>query len=113
MAAGLTPPPPAPAAAPSPASDLLLGPGKRYWKDRLVRWLLFLAALSSIAVTTGIVAILLAESVVFFRNVSLWEFMTDVDWAPSFDPPHHGILPLVARTVVTPTVSLTACLTIC
>jgi phosphate transport system permease protein len=110
MAAGLTPPPPAPAAAPSPASNLMLGAGKRYWKDRVVRWVLFLAALSSIAVTTGIVAILLAESAVFFRNVSLWEFLTDVEWAPSFDPPHHGILPLVAGTIVTTTVALAVAL---
>jgi phosphate transport system permease protein len=110
MAAGLTSPPPAPAAAPSPVSDLMLGPGKRYWKDRVVRWVLFLAALSSIAVTTGIVAILLAESTVFFRNVSLWEFVTDVEWAPSFDPPHHGILPLIAGTVVTTAVALAVAL---
>src|SRR5262245_2600040 len=112
MAAGLTSPPPAPAAAPSPASDLMLGPGKRYWKDRLVRWVLFVAALSSIAVTTGIVAILLAESSVLFRNVSLWEFLTDVEWAPSFDPPHHGILPLVAGTVVTTAIALAVALPI-
>lgn len=110
MATGLTPSPPLPSAGPSSAADLMLGPGKRYWQDRIVRHLLFLAALSSIAVTTGIVAVLLAESFVFFRNVSLWEFLTDIEWAPSFDPPHHGILPLVAGTVVTTGVALAVAL---
>ena len=84
----------------------MLGHGKRYWKDRIVRHLLFLAALSSIAVTTGIVAVLLAESFVFFRTVSVWEFLTSTTWAPSFDPPHHGIIELVAGTVVTTAVSV-------
>src|SRR5262249_23401668 len=111
MAAGLKPSPPSPVPAPPPvSSDLMLGPGKRYWKDRFVRYALFLAALSSIAVTTGIVAILLAESAVFFRSVSLWEFLTDVEWSPSFDPPHHGILPLVTGTVVTTAVALAVAL---
>lgn len=110
MATGLTPPPPLPAAGPPAASELMLGPGKRYWQDRIVRHLLFVAALSSIAVTTGIVAVLLAESFVFFRNVSLWEFLTSTEWAPSFDPPQHGILPLVAGTVVTTGVALAVAL---
>jgi phosphate transport system permease protein len=90
----------------------MLGPGTRYWKDRGIRWLLFLAALSSIAVTTGIVATLLLESAVFFQHVSLWEFLTDTEWAPSFDPAHHGILPLVAGTIVTTGVALLVALPI-
>jgi phosphate transport system permease protein len=101
---------PAPAEAPVSVPKLMLGPGTRYWKDRVIRWLLFLAALSSVAVTTGIVATLLLESAVFFREVSFWEFVTDTDWAPSFDPPHHGILPLVAGTIVTTGVALAVAL---
>jgi phosphate transport system permease protein len=79
----------------------MLGSGMRYWKDRVIRQILFLAALSSVIVTTGIVAILLIESSTFFRNVSLWEFLTDTTWTPLFADAHYGILPLVAGTLVT------------
>ena len=111
MATGLTR---GPAAAPGRqgAADLMLGPGKRYWKDRIVKYVLMIAALSSIAVTTGIVAILLLESSTFFRHVSLGEFLTDTTWTPLFADPHHGILPLVAGTVVTTAVALAVALPI-
>ena len=83
----------------------MLGPGKRYWKDRIIRQALQLAALSSIIVTSGIVAILLIESSTFFRHVSLWEFLTDTQWTPLFAEAHYGILPLVAGTLVTTAVA--------
>src|SRR5436190_16384365 len=109
--------PGAPGAAPSrvdalaDASNLMLGPGRRYWKDWVVEKGLLLAALSSVAVTTGIVLILLYESVPFFRKVSLWSFLTDTMWTPNFPVnPHFGILPLVAGTVVTTTVALAVAL---
>ena len=93
------------------ATDLRLGPGKRYWKDRIVKYILFAAAFSSVAVTTGIVAILLFESAPFFGNVSLWSVPDrhDVDTAVQSDP-HFGILPLVAGTLVTTGVALAVAL---
>jgi phosphate transport system permease protein len=109
MAAGLSPPA-APAEPSQPLSTLMLGPGKRYWKDRIVKFGLAVAAYSSVAVTMGIVLTLLVESVAFFREVSLWEFLTDTSWTPSFEPAHHGILPLVAGTVVTTAVALAVAL---
>jgi phosphate transport system permease protein len=115
MAAGLSEPG-APGAAPTSADvpagapNLMLGPGKRYWKDRIIRQALMLAALSSIVVTTGIVAILLIESSTFFRRVSLWEFLTDTTWTPLFADAHYGILPLVAGTLVTTGVALAVAL---
>jgi phosphate transport system permease protein len=109
MAAGLSPPA-APAEPSQPPPTLMLGPGKRYWKDRFVQFGLAVAAYSSVAVTTGIVLTLLVESVAFFREVSLWEFLTDTSWTPSFEPAHHGILPLVAGTIVTTAVALAVAL---
>src|SRR5262245_52804379 len=99
MPAGLSPPPAAEVAPPAP--DLMLGPGRRYWKDRLVRQVLFATAFSSVAVTTGIVAILLFDSIPFFHNVSLYRFLTDTLWTPTFEKPHFGIISLVLGTVVT------------
>jgi phosphate transport system permease protein len=80
--------------------------------DRGIELLLFLAAFSSIAITAGIVGILLYESITFFAHVSLWEFFTDTSWAPQFDDARYGILPLIAGTLVTTAVALTVALPI-
>jgi phosphate transport system permease protein len=68
---------------------------------------LFLAALSSILITLGIVCILLVESLPFFQHVSLVEFLTDTMWTPLFAQPRYGILPLVCGTMVTTVIALT------
>lgn len=75
-------------------------------KERIIELLLFLAALSSVAVTLGIVGVLLYESSTFFAHVSLTDFFTDTLWTPLFANPHFGILPLVAGTAVTTVVAL-------
>ena len=85
-------------------------------RRRLADWgvglLLFAAACSSIAITGGIVGILVYESATFFAHVSLWEFFTDTLWSPTFATPRFGILPLVAGTLVTTTVALAVALPI-
>ena len=85
---------------------------RRRLVDRGVGLVLFAAALSSIAITAGIVGILVYESATFFAHVSLWEFFTDTLWSPSFDTPRFGILPLVAGTLVTTIVALIVALPI-
>lgn len=94
------------------AGELRLGPGHRYLKERIVQVLLFLAAASSILVTTGIVVTLLFESIGFFRTVSLWDFLTDTLWTPLFADAHYGIPSLVAGTLVTTGVALAVSLPI-
>jgi phosphate transport system permease protein len=75
-------------------------------RERIIEFLLFLAALSSIVITLGIVAILVSESEQFFRHVSIVEFLTDTQWTVLFAEPHYGIMPLVTGTIVTSTVAL-------
>jgi phosphate transport system permease protein len=75
-------------------------------KERFIELLLFLAAGSSIAITLGIVGILVYESLAFFEKVSLIDFLTDTQWTPLFDNPHYGILPLLAGTLVTTAIAL-------
>lgn len=74
--------------------------------EGLAEGILFMAACASIAVTFGILAILLYESLAFFQHVSLTDFLTDTLWTPLFADAHFGILPLVAGTVVTSGVGL-------
>lgn len=101
---------PSPDRGTAPRTDLMLGPGRRYWKERFVRYVLLLAALSSVFVTTGIVVVLLYESAGFFRVVPLGSFLTDTLWTPLFADPHYGILPLIAGTLVTTGVALAVAL---
>jgi phosphate transport system permease protein len=58
-------------------------------------------ALISILTTVGIVVMLVAQSVGFFRQVSLLEFFTGTKWTPLFEPPNFGVLPLVSGTLLT------------
>jgi len=75
-------------------------------KEKLIEFALFLAALSSVLTTIAIVVILLEESVLFFRQVSIWDFITGTEWTPLFDNPKYGILPLLMGTLVTSTIAL-------
>ena len=75
-------------------------------KERVIEFLLLLAALSSVAITAAIVFVLVKESWTFFQNVPLWSFLTDTEWTPLFDTPRYGIMPLVSGTLVSSAVAL-------
>ncbi len=87
-------------------SDRLARRKLRNVKERIIEFLLFLAACVSVATTIGIVVILLKESLIFFQQVSLWTFLTDTQWTPLFADAHYGILPLLSGTLVSSTVAL-------
>ena len=74
--------------------------------EKVIEFALFLAALSSVATTFGILYILLTESWQFFQQVPLIEFLTDTQWTPLFNDKHYGILPLLSGTLVTSGVAL-------
>ena len=75
-------------------------------QERAIESALLLAAVFSVAITVGIVGVLIYESLKFFGRVSLIDFLTDRQWTPLFADAHYGILPLVAGTLVTTTVAL-------
>jgi len=69
-------------------------------KERAIEGILLLSALSSIFITLSIVFILFYEGSGFFRDVSIWEFLTGTQWTPLFAQPKFGILPLVSGTLL-------------
>lgn len=75
-------------------------------KEKFIELLLLLAALTSVAITVGIVGVLAYESFAFFQHVSVLDFLSDRQWTPLFAEPHYGILSLVSGTVVTTLVAL-------
>lgn len=73
--------------------------GRDRW-ERVIAAALFLCGLVSILTTVGIVAVLLKESVGFFREVAILDFLTGTRWSPLFQDKHFGILPLVNGTLL-------------
>jgi phosphate transport system permease protein len=78
----------------------------RVVREKVIELVLFLAALVSVFTTVGIVYILVKESVVFFREVPLLNFLTDTQWTPLFDDAHFGIMVLLSGTLTSSFVAL-------
>jgi phosphate transport system permease protein len=76
------------------------GYGARRIREGIVQSLLLLCALVSVLTTAGIIGVLLFETVSFFQEVSLIEFLTSRQWTPLFSEKHFGIAPLLAGTVL-------------
>ena len=77
-----------PATLALPRNARLAARRARVLRERLIELTLFLAALVSVFTTVGIVYILVKESVVFFQQVPLADFLTDRQWTPLFDDAH-------------------------
>ncbi|GIX27303.1 MAG: phosphate transport system permease protein [Burkholderiales bacterium] len=88
------------------ANNRLMHRRFRNIKERLIESALFLAAFSAVATTIAIVVILVYESIGFFEQVSIVEFLTDTQWTPLFTEKHFGILPLLSGTLVVAGVAL-------
>jgi phosphate transport system permease protein len=81
-------------------------------KEKIIEGLLKLSALVTILTTVGILYVLLSESIAFFREVSIWEFITDKEWTPLFVNKHFGMMPLVAGTLLTTFIAISVALPI-
>jgi phosphate transport system permease protein len=94
------------AAPPRPVSERLARRAGRNVKERIIEAVLFACAAISVFVTLGILYVLIKESVVFFSEVPLWDFLTDTQWTPLFDDAHFGIMVLLSGTAVSSLVAL-------
>ena len=79
-------------------------------RERIIEAGMFLCAVFSVAITVGIVWVLVYESWNFFRNVSIIDFLTDTQWTVLFENPRYGIMPLVTGTLVTSMIALVVAL---
>ncbi|MCG8651690.1 MAG: phosphate ABC transporter permease subunit PstC, partial [Pirellulales bacterium] len=88
-------------ADPASATQAQLGVvGLRRMTERVVHALLFCCAGVSVFTTISIVVVLLFESIQFFFDVSVIDFLTDTKWTPLIKPQHFGILPLLCGTLL-------------
>lgn len=77
------------------------------WGERLVMAFLTGAALLSVLITVGIVFALLIPALSFFREVSVWDFLTGTRWTPRFSGQEsYGVLPLITGTAWTTLIAL-------
>ncbi len=87
-------------ALPEKRGTLAGGARAGHWRELLARWGTFACAAFSVLVTLGIVAVLLVESGKFFQAVSPLTFFSGTEWAPLFNPPRYGVLPLICGTLL-------------
>jgi phosphate transport system permease protein len=69
-------------------------------REQAIGALLFACAAASTLITVGVVLVLLRETVAFFGEVSIVDFLTDTRWEPMFQDKHFGVLPLLAGSVM-------------
>ena len=69
-------------------------------REKAIHALLFACGALSVLTTIGIVLVLIFETLAFFQEVSIVDFLTDTQWTPLFAEKHFGILPLLNATVV-------------
>ncbi|MCH2211348.1 MAG: phosphate ABC transporter permease subunit PstC [Fuerstiella sp.] len=74
--------------------------GRRKTFEKLIQAFLFVCAGISVVTTVCIVVVLLFESVQFFFDVSIVEFLTGTRWTPLLKPQHFGVLPLLCGTML-------------
>lgn len=76
----------------------------------LIERALLVCALVSVLTTVGIVGVLLFETVEFFREVPIVEFLTGTEWTPLFTNARFGVLPLVLGTVLVSAIAMAVAL---
>ena len=81
-------------------AKLLAHRRRRHTEQRIIKGILGLAAFISILTTIGIVFVLVRESIGFFREIGILEFLTGTEWYPLYKPRSFGVLPLVSGTLL-------------
>jgi phosphate transport system permease protein len=74
---------------------------RRYLSESIIKVGLLACATVSIFTTVGIVSVLLFEAILFFQEVSVWEFLGSTKWTPLFASKHFGIWALISGTLLT------------
>jgi phosphate transport system permease protein len=77
------------------------------WGEAVIKALLALCALVSVATTLGIVVALFLPAFEFFQEVNFVDYITGTEWAPLFLQAKFGVIPLIAGTL---SVTFWACL---
>ena len=75
-------------------------------KEKLIEIIMMCCSFVTVFTTIGIVLLLTLETIKFFSEVSIADFLTDTQWTPLFTEKHFGILPLLSGTLLTTTIAI-------
>ncbi len=72
------------------------------WKTRekIVKAVLYIFALSSVVFLTGIIFVLFKEGLPIFKELGITEFIFGREWYPTYEPPDYGIYPLITASML-------------
>lgn len=79
---------------------------KRNVIEKLMQFILFSCAMSSVLITFFIVYTLVVEAFPFFKEVGLRDFIFETQWTPLFENAKYGISALISGTLLTTTIAL-------
>ncbi|MFN3704914.1 MAG: phosphate ABC transporter permease subunit PstC [Thermoflexales bacterium] len=74
--------------------------------ERAIRSILVAATAISVITTFAIVLSLASDTILFFQEVSLIEYLTGTLWTPLFSNPKFGIWPLLTATFLTSAIAM-------
>jgi phosphate transport system permease protein len=80
--------------------EITLRAARPRYGEKIIKALLVLAAFISVLTTTGIVLSLIEETIQFFGDVPVSDFLFGTDWSPVINPPSFGVLPLLSGTLI-------------
>lgn len=75
-------------------------------KEKAIEIVMMCCSFVTVLTTVGIILVLLIDSIKFFSEVSIIDFLTDTQWTPLFSEKHFGILPLLSGTLLTTTIAI-------
>jgi phosphate transport system permease protein len=82
----------------------------RHFRERAIKIVLAACAYVSVLTTFGIVFVLIFETIAFFREVSVVEFLTSTTWSAAFANPQFGIIVLISGTLLTSIIAIAVAL---
>ena len=82
----------------------------RHLRERAIKAVFTACAYASVLTTFGIVLVLIFETIRFFREVSIVEFLTATEWSASFAGGEFGIMVLVCGTLLTTVIAIAVAL---
>jgi phosphate transport system permease protein len=82
----------------------------RHYRERAIKVVLAACAYLSVLTTFGIVFVLIFETIDFFREVSIVEFLTSTTWSAAFANPQFGVMVLVSGTLLTTAIAIAVAL---
>lgn len=68
--------------------------------ETIAKGTVFIFSSISVLTTLIVVYMLFSESFIFFKEVSIVEFFTSIQWSPTLSPQHFGVIPLLTGTLM-------------